>query len=421
MRIEVVALGSRGDVEPLLALASGLADADHEVCLSLSRDQVGLATARGLTHRVIDVDVAAAMAHEDGLAWQSEGSRRGISGELRLIRGLVQRFAEPIADAVLAIPAQTDLIISGALTYDAVKALVATRPTVRHVMALLAPLSPAAEGSSNALAVLPHRSSRINEAVSALTYLSVRHTYSRPGALTRERLGLTRESVRDYYRTAYATPTLLAASPLLVPPSQRWGPRVRQTGAWRLGVPSGYQPPQELVDFLQAGEAPVYLGFGSMTGRHPVATTDRMVQALEASGLRGIIGAGWSGLGAAHLPGTVHVVRDIPHAWLFPRTAAVVHHGGAGTTAAAAHAGVPQVVVPHIGDQPYWARRMHELGVASTPLPQHEFAADQLLERLLHVTSDGRVRERAARLGERLNESDGVAEAVALIGRWRTG
>lgn len=418
MNIAVVALGSRGDVEPLVALARGLSDAGHEVTVTVSRDQTAVPAQHGLAHRVIDVDVAVEAARGAGLDWQADGSRQSILGELRLIRDLASRFADALVDAVLEIPVDTDLIISGALSYDAVKAVIATRPTTRHVLALLAPLAPAPEGESNALAVLPQRTSALNTLVSALTYLSVRRTYGRPGQVARARLGLPPESLAQYYRTAYRTPTLLAVSPALVPPSKRWGPRVRQTGAWRAPLDPAWRPPASLRDFLDAGPPPVYLGFGSMMSRHPEQTTAQLLAALERSGHRGLLSAGWTGLGSADLPESVHLVGDVPHRWLLPRTSAVVHHGGAGTTAAAAHAGVPQVVVPHIGDQPYWARRMHQLGVAAAPIARHDLDAERLTGALTEVTGDRLVRERAASLGERLAREDGVAQAVDLIGGW---
>jgi UDP:flavonoid glycosyltransferase YjiC (YdhE family) len=167
--------------------------------------------------------------------------------------------------------------------------------------------------------------------------------------------------------------------------------------------------------FLAAGAPPVYIGFGSMANRSPQKVAHLVPEALELSGQRGILAAGWGGLAQANLPDHIFALDAIPHAWLFPRVAAVVHHGGAGTTAAGFRAGVPSILVPFTGDQPFWARRVTELGVGPQPIPRRKLTAERLASAIAAATTDQNMRARAAALGERIRAEDGVARAIEMI------
>ena len=138
-------------------------------------------------------------------------------------------------------------------------------------------------------------------------------------------------------------------------------------------------------------------------------------EALELSGQRGILAAGWGGLGNANLPDEIFALDSVPHAWLFPRMAAVVHHGGAGTTGAGFRAGVPSVLVPHMGDQPFWAKRVTELGVGPQPMPRRKLTSERLAAAITTATTDQNMQARAAALGERIRAEDGVARTIEII------
>lgn len=413
MRIALLAMGSRGDVQPLLALGLGLAAAGFEVQVTVPRDLVPMVTERGLSAAAFDVDVRAAAGEGVGLEWQAEGSR-GLRREAGLLRDVAHAMAEPVATGVLDTTEGADLVVSGALTFGAAVASTRHRGQ-RHVLALLAPTAPARRGTSTAFAALPDRSSVVNQ-LSSMAVAAGAYAIFKPGSdLVRQRLGMPPGSLRDYLRTAYATPALLACSPAVVPPDPAWGAQLRPTGYWLLPPPPGWTPPPDLVEFLAAGPAPVYLGFGSMMSRDPAATTRILLEALEASGRRGLLSSGWSGLSADDLPASVALVGDVPHEWLLPQTAAVVHHGGAGTTAAAVHAGVPQLVVPHVGDQPYWGRRVVQLGIGPRPVKRHELAPGPLTGLIRQLTGDPALRARAAELAEVVRGEDGVVTAVDLL------
>jgi UDP:flavonoid glycosyltransferase YjiC (YdhE family) len=156
----------------------------------------------------------------------------------------------------------------------------------------------------------------------------------------------------------------------------------------------------------------VFVGFGSMTPTHE-RLHDIVTAAVERAGVRAVVQSGWAGLRPAG--DDILLVGDLPHDWLFPRTAAVVHHAGAGTTGAGLRAGVPAVPVPVLLDQPFWADRLHRLGVAPQPLPLHELTADTLTDALRSCLDRPTYRDRATELARRVRADDGAAVVLSLI------
>jgi sterol 3beta-glucosyltransferase len=170
-----------------------------------------------------------------------------------------------------------------------------------------------------------------------------------------------------------------------------------------------------LEEFLNAGEPPVYVGFGSMGGREPERLAGLIFEALLESGQRGVLLTGWGGIRAQAIPENVFVLESAPHRWLFPRMAAVVHHGGAGTTAEGLRAGAPSVIVPFILDQPFWGRRVEALGAGPAPIHQKRLTAGNLSRAIHSAVTDAGIRGRAAALGKAIRDEDGVGEAVKII------
>lgn len=185
------------------------------------------------------------------------------------------------------------------------------------------------------------------------------------------------------------------------------------SGYWWPATRAGWQLSNELLDFLRSGDQPVFVGFGSMQLPDPEQLSELVARAVRQAGVRAVVQAGWAGL--APSGGDVLVVDDVPHEWLFPRVAAVVHHGGAGTTAAGLRAGVPSVTVPVLLDQPFWAARLHRLGVGPAPLPHRELTAESLAAAIRRCLDEPNYRGRAAALAERIRAEDGAADVLALL------
>jgi UDP:flavonoid glycosyltransferase YjiC (YdhE family) len=228
-------------------------------------------------------------------------------------------------------------------------------------------------------------------------------------------LGLSPHSAASSARALRSLPAVYGFSRYVIPPPSDWGEHKHVTGYWFLDEP--WQPPDDLKHFLEHGDPPVYIGFGSMSAHHPQQTLELIFRALEHSGQRGVIARGWSRAKTVATPERVYILDKAPHGWLFPRMAGVVHHGGAGTTAAGLRAGVPTFIIPHMADQPYWGRRVYELGVGVKPVARHKLTADVLAEGIRQVVSDMKMREAAASLGEKIRSENGVENAVQVIER----
>ena len=210
-------------------------------------------------------------------------------------------------------------------------------------------------------------------------------------------------------------PFLYGVSRQVVPRPPDWPTWHHLTGYWFLDRLSDWEPATELADFLATGPPPVYVGFGSMKPGDAVALGRLAVAALRRAKRRGVLLTGWSGLRAGRASDDVLIVDEVPHDWLFPRMAAVVHHGGAGTTAAGLRAGVPSVVCPFFVDQPFWGWRVAELGVGPPPIMQSRLTVDRLTAAIRRAVADEAMAARASALGERVRAEDDVARAVELF------
>ena len=215
-------------------------------------------------------------------------------------------------------------------------------------------------------------------------------------------------------------PTLYGFSPLVIPKPADWK-NTEVTGAWFLDAEPNWTPPESLVSFLAQGPAPVYIGFGSMGSRNPEETADLVLQAIAQTGQRAILQSGWGGLAPQDLPAHVFIVNSVPHSWLFPQMAAIVHHGGAGTTAASLRAGVPSIVIPFFGDQPFWGQRVADLGVGPAPILRKKLTIDRLAQAIQTAMSDPVMRQRSAQLGAKIQAEDGLARVVETIGPLKSG
>ncbi|KAL9266463.1 Sterol 3-beta-glucosyltransferase UGT80A2-like protein [Drosera capensis] len=201
-------------------------------------------------------------------------------------------------------------------------------------------------------------------------------------------------------------------SPHLVPKPKDWGPKIDVVGFCFLDLASNYEPPEELLKWLKNGQKPIYIGFGSLPVQKPEEMTQIIVRALGITGQRGIINKGWGGLGNLAEPQDfVYLLDNCPHDWLFLQCAAVVHHGGAGTTAAGLKAACPTTIVPFFGDQPFWGERVHAKGVGPLPIPVDEFSQERLVDAIRFML-DPKVKERAIELAKAMENEDGVTGAV---------
>jgi vancomycin aglycone glucosyltransferase len=240
------------------------------------------------------------------------------------------------------------------------------------------------------------------------------------GPINRKRRQLGLEPVTDWYQHFFPTRRMLiAADPELAPMPQNVSLPFAALGSLHLPDERPLSPVVE--QFLSAGPAPVYIGFGSMRDPSPDATTALFMAAARAAHMRLVLSAGWARYGGAHvgearsLSDDVLVVGPSSHALLFPRLRAVVHHGGAGTTSAALRAGRPQVVVPHAFDQFQWARWVHSAGLGPEPIARKRLSVERLARALSQVSSEPRFAERAEALMRAARKHDPVAGVLRVL------
>lgn len=409
-RIALFTYGSRGDVEPFVALGVGLRNAGHAVRLAAPASFEEFAARHGLEFAPIEGnpdELAAAFANQAGLSW------------VRMI-GSMARHVLPIAaqaTRVLQSAAQdADLIVHSFLMTDAGHTL-ARRLGVPDVSAQFFPVFlPTGDFTSVALPDLPL----------GRVYRRMTHHFNtamfRWGA--RAMFPLVRRSAPGFPalapwfladRSGPQTPLLFAFSRHVLPPPSDWPPFAHVTGYWRLPLAEGWLPPPELAHFLRSGSAPVYFGPGSMQSDALHDLLRMAVGAARACGRRILLGVAPQRLPPDLTGDDVFAAADVPHAWLFPRMAYIVHHGGAGTSGAAVLAGVPNSAAPFSADQTFWARRLHQLGLGPAAPPARRLT----LERLTALMQDGLQNPAYARaateLAAQVRAEDGVAEAVRHI------
>jgi UDP:flavonoid glycosyltransferase YjiC (YdhE family) len=416
MRVTIAAIGTRGDVQPMIALGKGLKAAGHDVAMIAGSNFGPWVSGHGLRF-VPTVDMEALMSSEKGVAW-SQGSDDPLK-QLRMMRELMIEHGQGMIDPIHAAAASCDLLVSSFPAQPVVQAA-SEASGVPYVNAELQPLHPTRSGAAALNPLFPRGDSRVNRWMGRLADRMVWWIAAVTANGYRGRLGLPPHTSASFHRANRQARSIMGYSRHVVPPPPDWPAGAVVTGYWFLDEDEGWAPPDDLRRFLDAGPPPVYVGFGSVSHRDSSRTVDLIVEAARRSGQRALLAAGWGELGTASLPAEVHVIQGAPHRWLFPRMAGVVHHGGAGTTAAGLRAGRATFVVPHMSDQPYWGRRVFELGAGVKPVPRHKLTAGALAAAMARLAGDARIRDAADALGERIRAEHGVAAAVAAIGGVRS-
>ena len=409
MRVLIVTWGSRGDFQPYLALARGFKRAGHDVRLAApdvayfreaaAAQEIPFVGAGG----VIDVQEVARFL---------DSILRGdpVQQGRRIIEAHLAPRLEAAYRATLDHARWSDVVV--AHFFQPAGRMVAEATGRPWVSGALAPMLPTAAYPPP---LVPNLGPALNRLTWWLLTEYINHQWSPPINRVRARMGL--EPFRDLYRRDFFSPhlDLVGVSRHVARRPPDWPCRTHVTGYWFLERPD-WSPPPDLAAFLAAGPPPVAIGFGSMVTEDRAGLTRTLVEAVRQAGERAVLQSGWAELGADDLPPSVFLAGDVPHDWLFPRARAVVHHGGAGTTAAVFRAGVPGVVVPHIADQRMWAGIAKRLGVSPDSIPRPRLTPERLA-RAIVAARDPTMASRAARLGELIRAEDGVGEAMRLVER----
>jgi sterol 3beta-glucosyltransferase len=458
VRVLIITSGSTGDVAPYTGVAAYLRDAGLEVTLATHEAFRELATRAGVAFEPIPGDLRAVLPQAHGQDGTSSGTDpRALLKLMSLARPHIEALAGGMARV-------TDRVRPDALLLSTLVAPLGYQLAEAYGIPAAGlfpqPLHPTRAFGS---VLVGGRSFGAwgNLAFGHLVDAAARTMYTRAVRDLRRSLGLRSRSLRTLEHAQVAGhPTFHGFSEAVVPRPADWPPQLRVTGYWWPARPADWQPSNELTAFLAAGPPPVQIGFGSMAPGQGSRLTEIVLDAVRRTGVRAILQAGWSGLATAppapeawgfpltqtaalptqpphpqawgipptqtaalptQLDEDVLSVGEVPHEWLFPQVAAVVHHAGAGTTAAALRAGVPAIAVPVLADQPFWARRLHVLGVAPRPVPMSSLTADRLAASIRAVGNDPHYAARAKAVSARIRAEDGVREILEWLRRTEAG
>ncbi|MEU7134954.1 glycosyltransferase [Streptomyces sp. NPDC046261] len=411
MRVLIVTVGSWGDVAPYTGLGVRMRAAGHEVALATHARYARAVEDHGLAFRAIPVDPREVLmsAHGQGLA-RASSAPAVLAQVLRMGRESVPRLA---AGMVAAVREGTDVLLASAVAHP-LCATVAEARNAACIGAYLQPLEPTG-AFAPVLSDFPSLGRRGNRLAGHLLWAAADRVFAPAVADLRRRLGLPERAISAVRRAVRAQTVCHGFSPTVVPVPADWPSHLKACGYWWPRRPAGWRPDDRLTAFLEAGPAPVFVGFGSFVAADAARLSELVTKAVRAAGMRAVVQSGWTGLRAEG--DDVLTVSDVPHDWLFPHMAAVVHHAGAGTTAAGLRAGVPAVPVPVQLDQYFWAARLVALGTAPTRIPYRHLTVPRLADAVHRAVREPAFGARSRRVATRLAAEDGTAPVLAELAR----
>jgi len=397
MKIILPTIGTRGDVQPYIALALGLLRAGHTVTLATHPCMRGLVESYGVDFAPIgpDIDIgkAAASIRAKSPNW--------VTGFLRVMK-FSFAMLEQAHPGLLEHCRGADMVIISHSAAGRMEADILNLPTVSVTL------------MPEAVPVKDPKDPFLKRMVMGLIGAGMSLVMTRPLDQIRKRVGLPPMGINGI---TSPTLNLIPLSPQVFSPNPLWEPRHRMTGYWFAPAPKSWTPPDDLAAFLEAGEPPIVVSLGAMalSGEDSLDAAQITLSAIQQSGLRAII-QGWDEvMKRLPLPPTVFHAGSVPHDRLLPRASGLAHHGGFGTTASGFRAGIPMLVIPHIIDQFIWGNKVAQLGVGPKPIPRPKLKSENLSAALVAMKSPA-MRNKAADLGAAIRaEPDGVAEAVRLI------
>jgi sterol 3beta-glucosyltransferase len=413
MIITILTAGSRGDTQPYIALGVELKKAGHTVRLATFEVFAPFVQSFGIEFIPIKGDISSVASSDETRSAHQADNPLKLLLSFNKLKSLAFDLQKDFFNACMG----SDAIVyhpGAAIGYFAAQYL-----KIPSILAAPFPMTPTADYP----ALIFYDKVRLGRPFNMLTHKIFEKimwfaSSSPVKQFWKQQFGKDPDDFSCPYgkQNTRSHPTVTSCSNYVFPRPEDWPEHVHNTGYWFLEDEQDWEPSIELLDFLNDGPPPVYIGFGSI-GDPALAeqTTQLVIQALKRSGKRGILATGWSGMTKiVDIPEDIFILESAPHSWLFPRMAAVVHHGGAGTTAAGLKAGVPSILIPFSNDQFAWGRRVYELGVASKPIPRKKLTAENLSEAIRSVFTD-EIRTAARQLGFKIQSENGAEKAARII------
>ena len=412
--IAIITSGSRGDIQPFIALALGLKEAGYAVRIVTHEVFRQWILSCKLDFFPLAGDPKALIASEAGQQFISPRNLLAFfQGAKRLNQEVKDMFSQQMRDGLIAAQGMDAVVCSFSAPLSI---FVGEKLSIPSICAALAPITRTV--SFPTVVAAPRTfGPRLNRLSHRAFEFIVECLLRRNIQIIRREHNLPKQPFGSLFRHLYEPDALFlnAFSRKIVDSHADWPSTHVLTGFWIIPNNTEYVPPTALKDFLSNGKPPVYIGFGSMVDKSPAELTQMAVEAAKLSGNRLIISKGWANLATSALPDFVYAVEDVPHEWLFPQLKGIVHHGGAGTTAAALRSGVPSTVVPFGVDQSFWGWRVALSGAGCEPIPRKKLNSENLAAAFNRMSEDKDMQKKAVELGSLLRQEQGVLDAIKKI------
>lgn len=418
MKVSIFTAGSMGDIRPFIVLGKKLQQMGHQCSIMSGERNEQFVTDEGLGYDRWDLDLPEARQVEQGLM-DGDSSRKAA----KKMSGVVNKLMSLWVEQAIAAAKDSRLIIAANQAVPLAMSI-GEKFDIPVVTVYFAPLTPSRTIPPFFLKKIFKLPGFINLAVWQFLRLAMWRFVAKSFADCRQSLGLPAWPWSGPWtdKNNAARKVLYAFSQHIVPRPSEWPQdTIKITGNWFGDVSTTQQVSPELEQFIAEGDAPIYIGFGSMASSDPAGLTQKIINVIKRSGIRAVIMSGGGALKtdmilAANLPGVI-CVESVSHEWLFPRVKAVFHHGGGGTVAAAAKAGTPQIVMPFIYDQFYWAWQLEALGVSGGSIDMKR-SGEAEIEHALNKSFSAEVKSQAKRLGYQVSQEHGVENTIAELQNW---
>ena len=420
MKIAITTVGTRGDLQPYIALGLGLKEAGHEVLIVSAKNEESFVRNYGLDFYALDVDIQKIMEGGD-VQEMAKGSNpiKFIISHLKGSKSLKAIMVKTQGEIWNACQNADLIIFHPGMPLGF---FLAKEKNKKAILATPFPVVATKDYPSILFYALPKLGSYYN----LLTHFIFDKVF----------WALAKSSIKEFWKNSIKTRANFDISPLkqqiksgglvlngyselLFSNSKEWTNNIHTTGSWIIETEPNFLPPKNLEDFIKNGEMPIYIGFGSMKDLSTFnKTLAIIIETLGITNQRAIVGLGWTNNNYKEkLPTNIFLVDNVPHTWLFPKMKMVIHHGGAGTTATGLRAGKPTIIIPHNADQPAWGQRVFELGVGSKPIKKSNLSAENLSKAILHSLTPVIIKN-AEQLAQKLKSENGVQKAVEIIDRF---
>lgn len=413
MKLTIVTSGSRGDVQPYVALAIGLRNLSHDITFVTNENHTHFIESHGFKIYKIKGDIRAIVESEEGARLLESGySINFLLKFINIYKEFLGTFLEDLYDGCQG----SEGIIYSTVTSSAY--FVAQSMNIPSIAAYLQPIN-----RTNEFPVFLFPPNTITtKLTNYMSYVTAEQLFWQPirsyvNDWLKNKVKTKKAPFLGLYESLKKTnyPFVYGYSPSILPRPHDWQESIKVFGYWFLDKQESWQPSKYLVDFLEDGKAPVYVGFGSMANRSPEESAETVIKALKKTKSRGVLLSGWNGLKKSDLDDDIFMIDSAPHDWLFPQMSAIVHHCGAGTTSAALKSGVPSVPVPFFADQPFWAYQIYHLGLASKPIMRKDLNSNNLAYSINKVIEDNHIQKRSKKMGHIVSSEKGVELSSSYI------